>query len=536
MTKSRPTSQNQIDGVQSARAGSHFNKNDNGFYVTCKVGSTPINFLIDCGATTSLLSDRKLQEIGTERSFHLRPTADILRTVNGEPMSVKGNVDLIIEMTNERFDIPFVVCNVEADGILGQDFLKQHVDSINYKRSCLVIGNNIIPLWTGGQANQICRVNIQHTVMVPAHTRKIVSVGIPQKEHLAPLGYVEPSMDLMAKSQICVMGGIVETTSSALSMALLNYGSDDITIYKNTNMGTCESYFEPEMSHGRISVVQQTQQTNILPEHLQDLYNRSSNHLTEHEKQELITLLCKYENVFSKSPEDIGSTNVVKHSIDTGTAAPIRQPPRRPPIGQRQVEREEIDKMLQRGIIEPSTSAWSSPVVIVKKKDGSPRFCVDYRKLNDVTVKDAYPLPRVDDCIDALSGSKFFSSLDLNSGYWQVAMQPEDQEKTAFATTMGLYHFTVMSFGLVNAPSTFERLMVNVLRGLQWVECLLYLDDIIVPCKSVDEGLICLEHIFHRLQQACLKCKASKCSLFRKQVNFLVTSSLKMVYQQTLQR
>ena len=116
----------------------------------------------------------------------------------------------------------------------------------------------------------------------------------------------------------------------------------------------------------------------------------------------------------------------------------------------------------------------------VKKKDGSVRFCVDYRRLNDVTEKDACPLPRVDDNLDALAGAKLFSTLDLASGYWQVEMDPHDAEKTAFCTRYGLYQWRVMPFGLCNAPSTFERLMEKVLSGLQWKIALLYLDDIIV--------------------------------------------------------
>ena len=143
--------------------------------------------------------------------------------------------------------------------------------------------------------------------------------------------------------------------------------------------------------------------------------------------------------MFSSSPEDIGRTNLVQHAINTGNAAPIRQPPRRLPLGKRAIEQEEISKMIERGVIEPSNSAWASPVVLVTKKDGTPRFCVDYRRLNDVTVKDAYPLPRMDVCIDSLSGAKYFLSMDLNSGYWQVGMKDSDKGKTAFATSMGLY-------------------------------------------------------------------------------------------------
>lgn len=177
--------------------------------------------------------------------------------------------------------------------------------------------------------------------------------------------------------------------------------------------------------------------------------------------------------------------------------------------------------MLDNGIIEPSKSAWSSAIVLVPKKDGSTRFCVDYRKLNEVTIKDAYPLPRVDDCLDSLANSKWFSSMDLNSGFWQVGMAEDHKEKTAFSTSLGLFHFKVMPFGLCNSPSTLSRLLEDVLRGLQWEECLLYMDDIIVPGSTFAEALQRLENIFERLRDANFKLKPSKCNLFQKSVKFL---------------
>ncbi len=135
--------------------------------------------------------------------------------------------------------------------------------------------------------------------------------------------------------------------------------------------------------------------------------------------------------------------------------------------------------MLDRGVIKPCQSSWASPVVLVTKKDGTTRLCVDYRKLNDVSKKDTYPFPRIDDALDALHGSMYFSTLDLYSGYWQVEMDQRDIDKTAFVTRQGLFRFTVMPFGLCNAPATFERLMELVLKDLNWKICLIYLDDII---------------------------------------------------------
>ena len=156
--------------------------------------------------------------------------------------------------------------------------------------------------------------------------------------------------------------------------------------------------------------------------------------------------------------------------------------------------------MLSSGIIEPSTSEWSAPIVLVKKKDGSLRLCVDYRRLNQVSVSDAYPTPRVDDLIDRVGGSSFISTLDLTRGYWQVPVADEDRLKTAFVTPFGLYQFNVMPFGLQGAPATFQRLMDHVIRGLEFAAA--YLDDLIVFSNSWSEHLAHVHAVLERLKEA----------------------------------
>ncbi|GFY32406.1 retrovirus-related Pol polyprotein from transposon 17.6 [Trichonephila clavipes] len=188
---------------------------------------------------------------------------------------------------------------------------------------------------------------------------------------------------------------------------------------------------------------------------------------------------------------------------------------------ERRIIHEEVQKMLDEGIVQPSESPWSSPIVLVRKKDGSWRFCVDYRKLNSVTKKDVYPLPRIDDTLDCLKGAMFFSSMDLRSGYWQIEIDEADREKTAFITPEGLYEFKVMPFGLCNAPATFERMMDNLLRHFKLTMCLCYLDDIIVFSETFEDHLIRLRLVLKCLQEAGLKLNSKKCLFAAQEVKIL---------------
>ena len=198
-----------------------------------------------------------------------------------------------------------------------------------------------------------------------------------------------------------------------------------------------------------------------LPEYLEEIVKGSHPSLGEPGRKLLRDLLLRYRHV-SPAPGGgpvTGRTSTVQHDIVTTDARPVRCGPRRlAPAGLRK-EQTCVKEMLEGGQIEPSDSPWASPVVLVMKKDGSTRFCVDYRRLNALTTKDAYSLPRIDDSLRLLGNQQWFSTMDLASGYWQVAMSPEAKRKAAFVTNEGLFQFRVMPFGLCNAPATFERLM-----------------------------------------------------------------------------
>ncbi|UYV66767.1 K02A2.6-like, partial [Cordylochernes scorpioides] len=226
------------------------------------------------------------------------------------------------------------------------------------------------------------------------------------------------------------------------------------------------------------------------------------------EQERLKQILAKYTDFFSSR---LGRTNLAKHQIHTEDAKPIKHKPYRVSTKERTIIKDQIDEMLEEGIIRPSSSPWSFPVILVKKRDGNYRFCADCRKLNEVTVKDVYPIPRIDYVMDTLQGSKYFSAIDLKSGYWQVEIEERDKEKTAFTTAHGLYEFNVMPFGLCNVPATFERNMDNVLGNLRWQICLCYLDDVFIYSSDFPTHIKRLEAVLRCFGESNLKLNAKKC-------------------------
>ena len=211
----------------------------------------------------------------------------------------------------------------------------------------------------------------------------------------------------------------------------------------------------------------------------------------------------------------------MQHTIET-EGPPLRQPYRHQNTTVRREEMAQVQQMLSRGVICPSNSPWASPVVMVKKNDGSLRFCVDFRQLNAATVKDAHPIVRIDDLLDALHGARWFSTLDLKSGYWHVPIQERDKEKTAFCTSSGqLFKFNQVPFGLCNAPATFSKLMDCVLADLRWETCLFYLDDIIVFAATWEEHLDRLRQVFESLRHAKLKLGTDKRTFAAREVSYL---------------
>ena len=245
-------------------------------------------------------------------------------------------------------------------------------------------------------------------------------------------------------------------------------------------------------------------------------------------------LVLENKDLFAQTDAELGHTDTVRMKLDTGEHPPVKMKPYRTPLNKRAVIDNAVDKMLEAGIIRRSRSPWNFPVVVVDKKDGSKRFCVDFRQLNKITKPISYPLPVIDDILARLGKAKYFTTLDLKSGYWQVLMNEENREKTAFACHRGLFEFLVMPIGFSGAPPVFMELMNIVLEGLEDF-AIPYLDDIIIFSASPDEHLSHLRAVFNKIREHGLKMKLKKCIFFQRQ-NTWGSPSMGKGFSQTQKR
>ncbi|CAM5083060.1 unnamed protein product [Eretmochelys imbricata] len=235
------------------------------------------------------------------------------------------------------------------------------------------------------------------------------------------------------------------------------------------------------------------------------------------QRQQIKELCTSFTLMFSATP---GWTERSYHSIDTGNARPIRAQPYRLSPQAKTAKEQDIQDMLQMGVIRPSNSAWASPVVLVPKPDGEIRFSVDYHKLNAVTRPDNYPMPCTDELLEKLGHAQFISTLDLTKGYWQVLLDESAKERSAFITHVGLYEFNVLPFRLRNAPSTFQKLVDSLLAGLG-ESAVVYLDDVAIFSDSWAEHMEHLQKVFKRIREAGLTIKAKKCQIGLNRVTYL---------------
>ena len=469
------------------------------------VNGVEVNALVDTAAEATLISDRLYE--------NLDPKPEVIstkrfQTANAKPLyagkleAVKINIGKF-ETLAEVYKGPLL-----EDMLLGIDFLSQIGAHVDCAAGVLRIKDQPIVL------TQSTQVLTSKRTVLPPNSAKIVPCSLSSEMNSF---LVEPSHDL---PQGTIMAKTVHASGKDAMVCILNLSERFITLKKGARVG--DAYECEELEPTKINTVGASGKPREgPPPHIAALVEQVRKSAPPEVRDTVVNLLLEYEDIFASHEFDLGDFHVVEHRIDTGDAKPVKQRMRRTPMGFQNEEEAHLNKMLESGVIQPSNSEWASVPVLVRKKDGKMRWCIDYRKLNNVTVKDVYPLPLIEECMDSLAGNVWFSKLDANLAYWQVHVAPEDRKKTAFITKYGLFEFTRMGFGLCNAPATFARAMNIVLRGLNWKIILAFLDDMVVLGRSATEHVENLRAVFERFRQHGLKLKPKKCDIFLPEVEFL---------------
>ncbi|UYV72153.1 hypothetical protein LAZ67_9001970 [Cordylochernes scorpioides] len=443
--------------------------------------------LVDTGADLSVVDLRTALDTG----HGISKLAKICAGPDGKKLDMVGSIFLNIKIDDETLSHNFVILKTHLRTlILGRDFLKKMNAKIDCKQETIKydLTNN------HDEINfEMLKIKSAKDSIVPDCSMILIKALVETEdgEYI-----IEESSKMFQTNGLRLARSLINVINRETHIWITNPYPRPLKIMKNQTLAFGSSPAKINVSRER--EVEKNEEPRF----------QINENLSPKEQKELKQVLERYGDLFSSR---LGRTNLAKHRIDTEDAKPIKHKPYRVSAKERDIIKEQIDEMLTEGIIRPSSSPWSFPVILVKKRDGKYRFCVDYRKLNNVTVKDVYPIPRIDEVMDTLQGSTHFSAIDLRSGYWQVEVEERDKEKTAFTTAHGLYEFNVMPFGLCNAPATFERNMENMLGNLRWQICLCYLDDVIIYSPDFPTHLKRLEAVFRCFRESNLRLNDKKC-------------------------
>ena len=508
-------------------------------YCTLRFGNLTVRALIDSGAAISVISQSCFNKIAPRYVSKLNTkTKRECYSASGDCFQNFGSSEIKIHfdgLKHSQYTQCFqVLSNLRADLILGSDFLLSNKAILDYHQNTLRLGNRTISL---AGKRQIALVNTTQRTKIPPHSTVMFPCRVPRSTEngIYMLTFLDTTVGLQDRAGVSIPNTLVRVTQSKLiTVSAVNETNENCEIPRRAAVGVLHrvhssdiapvstSRESPEISEIDIG---QKPGDSVVDRLLQSFHHPAEDSvpadLSEEQLGQFRSLLDSKSHLFVSKDTELGSTNIQTCKIET-EGPPIKQKPYRVAFSQRAHVEKHVNEMLEAGIIRESSSAWSSPIVIVDKKDtDEKRFCVDFRRVNQVSKQNVYPLPNIDDILSAFNGAKYFSKLDLKSGFWQIEMEEGSKPKTAFITHLGLFEFNRLPFGLQSAPSVFQATMNSALEGLIFKFCFAYLDDVIVYSNSFQEHLSHLASVLDRFDKAGLKLKVSKCEFFRKQLGFL---------------
>ena len=497
--------------------------------VPSEINKVSVDAIVDTASEISIISETAFKKTGLMLDDE-EPAVN-LRMANGTVTPAKRQASTSIKIGDCSYDIRLIVLEkFPYDVLVGLDFILCYDTSINSREGEVWIGESCFKL-----PNPTSRT--PHRNVGWTDTRTVIP---PRSEIVMPIRCSKRNVGTF------LVEGIETCESMGLSVAAtLSESSDRLLLARVANITPHEIVLEKGTALVKWEKVEfdiETE-TNTETEHNVDLMHVDSDRLyadrekttrnfksteldigtslTPEQRKQVVDLIETFDDIMSKHESDVGRTDLLKHHIETGNAAPIHDRPYRISFAERKAVRSLVDEYIDAGLIRESTSPWACPIVLVKKKDGTMRFCCDWRKLNKVTTRDAMPLPLINDMIDRLAKAKYFTKLDFTSGYYQVELDETSIEKSAFVTPDGHFEWLVMGMGLTNAPATFQRLMYKVLGGLLWTTSMAYMDDLVVYSESFDEHIAAISEVFSRIRQSKLKIKPPKCSFAKTGIHYL---------------
>ncbi|MEW8187006.1 MAG: reverse transcriptase domain-containing protein, partial [Candidatus Thiodiazotropha endolucinida] len=479
--------------------------------------------VIDSAAMVTLVQEEHFRSVFTPQDFG--PVC-VLTGIGTDPVHGQLVHNVPITVGTQTFLHTVCVAPISDQCLLGLDFLKVTGSVLDLANDVLEIDGNVIPVnVTLSSVLQISKVTVAKRTVVQPNT----------------IGYIKAKLDSPIEGPYVVepvsnkkaLVSHIYGQGSHVTLEVINDSNSYITFRKGKSIGHAESaaVVTDEIRNCNIfktnvQLIQEPEDhkdsgINELPDHLKNMYESNISELSTNEKLKFKNLLSEFPDIFAKNDFDLGCLSGVEHKIQTYDEIPITEKFRRTPLRFQNQEKDYLDKLLKQGVIEPSVSEWSAAPVLVRKKSGELRYCIDYRALNAKTVKDNYSLPLIDDCLDSLYGKRLFCVLDLCSGYYQIPLEESSRSKTSFNTRFGSFQWTRLAMGLCTAPATFQRAMQLVLRGLTWEQVIVYLDDVIVLGTDFNDTIEALRKVFIRFRSHNLKFKPRKCQFFKREVEFL---------------